>query len=132
MLNDLKVLNGILDLKFDKYTYEYTISVDSDVDHLELSYKLDEDATIEVIDNDLDARDNIVYLKVKNKVKEDNYTLYVTRYEEKVSGIDNYMKSLEIAKKDDIEIYKVQILGISLFFVLIIIFTLMFRRKQTK
>ena len=130
MLNDLKILNGNLELKFDKYTYEYTVTVDSDIDHLELSYKLDDDATLEVIDNDLTGKDNIVTLKVRNGKLEDTYTLYVRKDEEVISGIDDYKKSLEVIKNEEIEIYKVQILGISIFLTLIVIFTLMFKKEK--
>lgn len=130
MLNDLKILNGNLDLKFDKYTYEYTVEVENDIDHLEISYKLDENATIEIINNELREEENIVTIKVSDEKSEEIYTLYVHKDEEVVSGIDNYKKNLEVIKKEEINVYQVQILSISIFLIIIIIFTFLFGRKN--
>ncbi len=133
MLSDLKILNGNLELKFDKYNYIYTVTVDSTINSLEFTYKLDSDATLEIIDNELLAKDNIVYLKVTNKdLEETIYTFYVTKNAEVVSGINNYKESLELNKPEELALYKVQILSISLFFLIIIIFTLMFKKQKSK
>jgi len=133
MLEDLKVLNGNLELKYNEYTYEYTIRVKQDIKRLELEYKLKDDCYIEIIDNDLKNEENIVYLKVYNVDEEIIYKLYV--YKEitnEVSGIDNFVESLEVNKNNDIPLYKVQILSISIFLIILILFSIMFKTKKVK
>ncbi len=131
MLKDLKILNGNLELKYNEYTYEYTVTVDSNVNSLEFDYTLDDDCYIDIKDNILDDKENIVTLDVYNLDESITYTFYVYKEsEEEVNGIDNYMKSLEVANTNHIELYKVQILSVSIFLTLIIIFSILFHRKK--
>lgn len=131
MLKDLKILNGNLELKYNEYTYEYTVTVDSNVNSLEFDYTLDDDCYIDIKDNILDKSENIVTLDVYNVDNTITYTFYVYKEsEEEVNGIDNYMKSLEVASTNNKEFYKVQILSVSIFLTLIIIFSLLFHRKK--
>ncbi len=133
MLKDLDVLNGNLELKFNEYTYEYTVTVDSDVDALELFYKLDEHANINIRDNELKTQENIVYLDVYNIDNEVTYTLYVYKKETNLTaGINSYKESLEVKAQEEIDIYKVQILAVSIFLIIIIIFTIMFKKREIK
>lgn len=132
MLMDLRVLNGNLELKFNEYIYEYTVKVDNTINSLELDYKLKEDAYINIRNNNLIEGENIVYLDVYNVDEEITYTLYVYKEKtEEVSGIDNYIKSLEVnSNNNEIDLYKVQILTVSIFLILIIIFLMMFKKKK--
>jgi len=131
MLKDLKILNGNLELEFNEYTYEYTITVDEDIKELNINYTLEEDCYIKIIGNKLDEEENIVYLEVYNLDETKTYTLYV--YKEassEVSGIENYLNSLEVTNLEEVSLYKVQILTISIFLVIIILFCLIFKRKK--
>ena len=131
MLKDLKILNGNLELKYNEYTYEYTVTVDSNVNSLEFDYTLDDDCYIDIKDNILDKKENIVTLDVYNLDNSITYTFYVYKEsDEEVNGIDNYMKSLEVANTNHVELYKVQILSVSIFLTLIIIFSILFHRKK--
>ena len=131
MLKDLKILNGNLELKYNEYTYEYTVTVDSNVNSLEFDYTLDDDCYIDIKDNILDKKENIVTLDVYNLDESITYTFYVYKEsDEEVNGIDNYMKSLEVANTNHVELYKVQILSVSIFLTLIIIFSILFHRKK--
>lgn len=132
MLKELKILNGNLDLEFNEYTYEYTVAVDAAIDKLEFEYKLDESANISITNNTILGDETIVYLDVYNINEEVTYTFYV--YKENtnlVSGIDNYKKSLEVNASNELSLYKVQILTGSIFLVLIILFSIIFKRKRT-
>ncbi len=132
MLNDLKVLNGNLELSFNNLNYEYTVEVEEDIKKLEFSFKYDDGVNIEVIDNDLKNIDNIVYIKVSKENEEDIYTLYVhKKVTNEVTGIDLFKSSLDI-EKEEIALYKVQILGISIFLIIVIIFCLLFKKKKIK
>lgn len=134
MLKNLKILNGILELKFNEYTYEYTITVTDDVNSLEIDYKLDEDCYLTIRDNKLDYGENIVYLDVYNVDELLTYTLYVYKENsETVSGIDTYKKTLEIANANkEIETYKVQLLTTGVFLLIVIIFSILFKRDIVK
>lgn len=132
MLKDLKVLNGNLELAFDEFNYEYTVEVSDDTDKLELELKYDDGVNVSVIDNELKNSDNIVYVKASKDDKEDIYTLYVhKKITNEVTGIDLFKDSLEV-KTEELELYKVQILGISIFLILVIIFSLLFKKKKIK
>ena len=131
MLKDLKILNGNLELKYNEYTYEYTVTVDSNVNSLEFDYTLDDDCYIDIKDNILDDKENTVTLDVYNLDESITYTFYVYKEsDEEVNGIDNYMKSLEVANTNHVDLYKVQILSVSLFLTIIIIFSILFHRKR--
>ena len=131
MLKDLKILNGNLELKYNEYTYEYTVTVESNINSLEFEYTLDEDCYINIKDNILEIGENIVTIDVYNLDDSITYTFYVYKEsDEEVNGIDNYMKSLEVANTNNMEFYKVQILSVSLFLTLIIIFSILFHRKK--
>lgn len=131
MLKDLKILNGILELKFNEYTYEYTVVVEEDVDSLEIEYVLSEGSSIDIKSNALTDGDNIVYLNVYDEdLNQETYTLYVYKNNsEAVSGIDNYVSSLEFNQVEELSLYKVQILTVSIFLMIVIVFSIIFRRK---
>lgn len=131
MLIDLKITNGTLELKYNEYTYEYTVTVDNDINNLEFSYKLQDDCYVEIRNNELSNYENIVYLDVYNIDELITYTFYVYKENSnEANSIENFKESLEISLNKDIEEYKVQILSISIFLIIIIIFSLMFKRKK--
>lgn len=132
MLQDLKILNGNLDLKFDKYNYEYTVHVDEDVKKLDIDYIKEENAVVEVSNNTLNNKHSTVYITVKNGENVVVYTLYVTKnISENVSKIDEYIYSLE-TNTETINTYELQFLGIGVFFAIVIVFTLFFKKKRIK
>ena len=131
MINDLQILNGNLELKFNPYTYEYTVKVDSNIESLEFSYNLEPDCYINIRNNTLDNKENMVYVDIYNIDNTITYTFLVTKEEENsVSGIDDYKKSLEIVNNESINILYVQCLGIGLVLTIIILFSIIFRRKK--
>ena len=131
MLKDLKILNGNLELKFNEYTYDYTVVVEDNVDSLEIEYVLSEGATIDIRSNLLNDGDNLVYLDIYDEdLNKVTYTLNVYRENsEVVSGIDNYISSLEVKKEEVVSLYKVQILTVSMFLMIVIVFSIIFRKK---
>ena len=131
MIEELNILNGDLELKFNEYTYEYTVKVNNDVNSLEFSYKLKDDVNIDIRDNYLDSNNSTVYIDVYTIDESVTYIFNVYKENTFVSsGIDNYKKSLEIVEIDSNYIYKVEGLCIGVFFVIIIIFSIIFRRNK--
>lgn len=132
MLNDLKILNGNLELEFNEYTYEYTVTVNADVTSLDFNYVLTEDSYINIRNNNLIQDENIVYIDVYNIDTSITYTFYVYKENsETVNGIDNFVSSLEVKNNEEVSLYKVQILTTSMFLLIVIIFSIIFRRKHT-
>lgn len=132
MLKELKIKNGILELEFNQYTYEYTVLVDENILSLEFEYELENNSQLEIINNKINEGENIVSLRVFNEEDEIIYTFYV--YKEKtnmVNGIDVYKESLEVSANNEISLYKVQILTAGIFLVIIILFSIIFKRKRT-
>ena len=132
MLNDLKILNGNLELEFNQYTYEYTVKITEDITSLEFSYVLEEDSYINIRNNNINSDESIVYVDVYNLDNYLTYTFYVYKENsELVNGIDNFISSLETTNPKEISLYKVQILSVSLFLIIIILFSVIFKRKHT-
>ena len=131
MISDVKILNGELELKFNEYTYDYTVKVDNDIDKLEFDYTINEDVSVDIRNNYINDENNIVYLDVYNIDKIITYTFYVYKENTNMSlGIDNYKKSLEVTVEDKYYEYKVIGLVSCCFLLIIIVFSILFRRKK--
>lgn len=131
MLKDLKILNGILDLEFNEYIDEYTITVSSDIKELELSYELTTGSLINIRGNNIVEGENVVYLDVYNNDFLKTYTLYVYKESVKnVSEIDEFISSLEVNTSKELPLYKIQLLSVSMFLIIIILFSIIFKRTK--
>ena len=132
MLKELNIKNGILELEFNQYTYEYTVLVDDEVLSLEFEYELENNSQLEIINNKIAEGENIINLRVFSEEDEIVYTFYV--YKEKtnmVNSIDIYKKTLEVSSKNEIPLYKVQLLTGGIFLIIVILFSIIFKRKRT-
>jgi len=133
MLKELKILNGNLELAFNEYIYEYTVRVDDDINSLEFDYKLSEDSYINIRGNIIDEEENLVYIDVYNVDELITYTFWVYKDNtELVSDIDNFVNTLSISNKEEVSLYKVQILTVSIFLIIVILFSIIFRRKKKR
>lgn len=131
MLKDLIVLNGDMPLKFNEYTYEYTINVAEDVEELKLEYKLEDECFAKLSNNKLTYGENILSLDVYNIDNKITYTLYVYRENvNEANKIHDYMASIEINNKEEVNINNIQLLSIGIFIVLLFFFCLIFRKKK--
>lgn len=131
MLEELKILNGELDLKFDKYNNIYTVSVDKNAEKLELEYSISDDYQITVTDNNLTKELNYVYLHVYNEKEVNTYTLIVRKdNEETASLIDDYKSSLDVPV-ENVPSYQVMMIEFGCFIILLIIFLILFHKKKS-
>ena len=113
VLLDLKILNGNMFLKFDKYVNNYTVNVASDVDTLEIEYKI---------------RD--VFLEVTSEEEKNVYTLEV--YKEKIENVMKYEDVL-VAKSDkEANENMPYIISFVCLVVILFFFVVIFHRKKSK
>lgn len=132
MLSDLKVLNGTLDLEFDGSIYNYTILVDDSITSLELLYETKNNEYVVVRNNNIVDFENFVYIDVYAYDRIITYTLCVYKENSnQVSGIDSYLNSLEVQKTDNVTQVEMQCLSIGVFLGIVIIFSIIFKRKKS-
>ena len=131
MLLDLTILNGDMPLKFDKYVYNYTINVASDVTSLEIDYKIEHDDEIKIINNEnFDYGINYVFIELTKLDEKSIYTLEVYRD-----------KEINVIKHEDVAIMQEGENGVSSYvyktcfvcgLIIVIFFLLIFRSKRSK
>ena len=130
MIYDLEILNGDLELKFNEYTYFYTVKVKKDISQLEFSYKLQDNVKVEILNNELLDAEEEVTLKVSNEEQEVIYTFQVSKEkEEEVSLIDLYKENLNV-NVPEYNFQAVLFLIIAIFFSIVLLFSFIFKRKR--
>ena len=80
-LSELSVGQGELSPSFDKNNNTYTIDIDDDVTKLDINYTLEDDnATVEILDNDLITEKNhTVTIKISNNEEIQIYKILVNK-----------------------------------------------------
>ena len=130
MLNDLKIINGVLSPKFDIYNNIYSVNIDENVDKLVIEYDVDSDYMVNIIDNEsLVPGNNEVYLQVIKDNEINTYTLLV--YKEETDTVVNYDYLLEpLEVKEELPSYVAPLIIGCCFFVILLVFILLFKRKK--
>ena len=91
MLLDLKILNGDMPLKFDKYVNNYTVEIKEDVTKLEIEYICNNDDLVTIKNNDnLDFGINHIFIEVINNEEKNVYVLEV--YKKRTENVFNEIK----------------------------------------
>lgn len=101
-LSELSVGQGELSPSFDKNNNTYTIDIDDDVTKLDINYTLEDDnATVEILDNDLITEKNhTVTIKISNNEEIQIYKILVNKIKnESVASLNNNSINLKITKK---------------------------------
>lgn len=132
MLEELNIINGILDLKFDKYNNIYTVEVEENITSLELEYKASEGYKVSINNNVLNNEINYVYINVYNEHETNTYTLIVTKKISKTTSlIEEYKNSLMV---EEVEVPTYQVVSIigGCVIILLIFFILLFHKKKVK
>lgn len=134
MIKDLLILNGELELKFNEYTYEYTVLVKDGIKELVFSYELNNGTYANIRNNDLSNEgENIVYLDVYDNTNTITYTFYVYKENTKtVTGIQEYISRLELKKEEDLNMLHVELLVVSCVILIIMVFSIIFHKKKVK
>lgn len=133
MLEDLKILNGELSLKYDSLNTIYTVNINEEVNALELEYRLAENVKISIIGNEnLHIGLNEVVLTVYKEDLSESYYLYVYKEKEAMAiSSNNLSQSLNIEKEELWE-YAVPVISSICFLVILFTFCLLFSKKKKK
>ncbi len=132
MLNDLKILNGNMPLKFDPLNNIYTIDLDQNETELKLEYKVSEGATVKIENNhDLQNGLNEVNLIVTKDDKETIYNLYVYKDDTtKVNKSLEEMLNVKLEPKEELPNYVAPLIGVICFLLIITFYLLLFRKSK--
>ncbi len=130
MLNDLKIINGVLSPEFDIYNNIYSVNIDENVDKLVIEYDVDSDYIVNIIDNEsLVPGNNEVYLQVIKDNEINTYTLLV--YKEETDTVVNYDYLLEpLEVKEELPSYVAPLIIGCCSFVILLVFILLFKKKK--
>ena len=132
MLEELEVLNGKLDLKFDKYNNIYTVEVEKDITSLELVYTASEGYKVLINNNILNDELNYVYINVYNESENNTYTLIVTKNISKTTSlIDDYKKSVML-EEESVPTYQITLIVSGSIIILTTIFIILFHKKKAR
>ncbi len=127
MLEDLKVLNGTMSLDFDSLNNIYTISVEEDVQELDLDYKVSTGYNISIIGNNLTNNLNEVVISVYNDEEVNSYYLYVTKEVNVAQVVDNNT-NLEI--KEEINPLVLPSIASLCFIIILLLFVIIYKNKK--
>ncbi len=131
VLLDLKILNGDMPLKFDKYVNSYTVLVESNVEFLEIEYKIRDTDEIKIINNEnLNYGLNYIFLEITSDNEKNVYTLEV--YREKVESVMKYQE-VTLGSGDKVMNENTPyIISFVCFLVILLFFIVIFVRKKSK
>lgn len=131
-LSELSVEQGELSPSFDKNNNTYTIDIDDDVTKLDINYTLEDDnATVEILDNDLITEKNhTVTIKISNNEEIQIYKILVNKIKnESVASLNNNSINLKITKKRNMKFILI-IIVISWLFLTLLLRRLMFGKLK--
>ena len=132
MLEELKVLNGDLSPKYDKYNNMYTVKINNDIKKVDFVFKEDDNLDISIYGNDnLKEGDNKIIIACSNGSKV-NY-IYITVIKAGIKEVINtsdFITPLEVA--NSMPIYTEPLIATSCFLIIVTIFLLMFGKKKKR
>lgn len=131
VLLDLKILNGNMPLKFDKYVNSYTVLIESNVEFLEIEYKIRDTDEIKIINNEnLNYGLNYIFLEITSDNEKNVYTLEV--YREKVESVMMYQE-VTLGSGDKVMNENTPyIISFVCFLVILLFFIVIFVRRKSK
>lgn len=131
MLEDLEVLNGEMDLEFSSLIDYYTVSVGNDVYSLNLNYKLSDNATLNIRNNEsLQEGNNYVYLDVYEGNEVNTYTLEV--YKEVLKKTMEIVDDTSKVEVKSVPVYTKYLLIFAGLIVILFTYKILFRKGKKK
>ena len=132
VLLDLKILNGDMPLKFDKYVNNYTVEIKEDVTKLEIEYICNNDDLVTIKNNDnLDFGINHIFIEVVNNEEKNVYVLEI--YKKRDENVFNEIKiESEIKNEEKMPDYIPIGLIVGGFLIILFTFWLLFHKKKSR
>lgn len=130
-MESLNVLNGKLSPKFDKFNDIYTVSIDSDVNSLNLDYEINEYEQVSIYGNmDFEEGENRVIIAVTNS-EETNYITLIVNKKKSESVISELSdKTILEIENNNLPSYAPYLIGISCLSIILLIFCIFYIRKR--
>jgi len=132
VLKNLEIKNGIMTPKYDEYIDTYTVTIEKDVNELDIYYEVINDSALVTIT----GNENITCDKgigVLISANEDKRLIKLNVIKENVneaSGLKNYFTALEVSKKEEVNEYMAPLIGGACFLLNLITFSILFHRKK--
>lgn len=129
-LEDLTIKNGKLSIPFEPLNNEYTVILESDVDLLELEYKVDENINVSVTDNENLVNNSVVTINLTEEKNTVEYHLHILKEEEeKTENVFLEQNALPMETNIMYE-YKNYIIPSVCFLLIFIVFKILFHKKR--
>lgn len=130
-MESLNVLNGKLSPKFDKFNDIYTVSIDSDINSLDLDYEINDNEQISIYGNmDFEEGENRVIIAVTNP-EETNYITLIVNKKKSESVISELSdKILLEIENNNLPSYAPYLIGTSCVSLILLIFCIFYARKK--
>ncbi len=129
MLNQFKVLNGDMPLKFDSLNTIYTININNGDEVLKFEYKIADGDTLSVFNNTLDKEVNEVVLTVYNDHDQMSYYFYVYK-EQDQKVVNNIETKEELETSGEMPSYIAPSIASICFLFILLFFTLLFKKSK--
>ena len=131
MLKELTILNGEMPLKFVPSNTIYTINLTTNEDILKFDYKIRKEDNISIFNEKLKDGVNEVVLTIYNDKDMMSYYLYVNKDSSVfTSGKENKQIMLDIKKDDAVSEYVAPTIGVVVFLIILLFFTLLFKKRK--
>ncbi len=130
MLEELRVLNGEMTPKYDKYNNKYTITVANNVSKVKFEFKKDENTEVIIYgNNNIKVGENNIVLLVKNNDQSEYIFINVIKQSDAdVMEVFDSTNQLEIA--NSVPIYSGYLIATSCFLIILLLFLRIFGRKN--
>ena len=132
IINDIKISNGEITPKFDKYNNYYSVTIDKSISSLSIECNYNEEKfDIEISNNENLINNKLVYVTIfdRDTLEQNTYIfkIYVDDIEDKVVNIEDDSKDLKVDSKKESYNYA-PLVGTICFVLIIFVYYFMFLR----
>lgn len=132
LINDLKITNGEISPKYDKYNNYYSVTIDENTKSLEFSYVYDNNNyEVKIVNNDNLVQNKLVYVTIYNKENSEQNTYIFKVYVNETQSTINYddsINTLNIETDSKKDINYAPLIGTICFILIIFVYYLIFLR----
>ena len=132
IINDIKISNGEITPKFDKYNNYYSVTIDKSISSLSIECNYNEEKfDIEISNNENLVNNKLVYVTIfdRDTLEQNTYIfkIYVDDIEDKEVNIEDDSKDLKVDSKKESYNYA-PLVGTICFVLIIFVYYIMFLR----